>query len=252
MHGARRAGGYPAAMGDPSVGVGGDLAPDGVLRAAINLGNPVLAQGTPAAPAGVTVDIAREVGARLGLPVEFACFDAARDSFAAVATGRADICFLGIEPARASEVIFTAPYVLIEGVYAVPERSPLATVAEVDRPGVRIGVKRGSAYDLFLTRTLRHAAVIRGTEGTTEFIAGNLEAAAGVREPMTDFVRSRPGFRLIDGRFMEIRQAVGTAASKRPETTAYLHGLVEELKASGFVADALRRSGQTAPVAPPA
>ena len=229
-----------------------DLAPGGTLRAAINLGNPVLAQGTAAAPTGVAVDIAREIGARLGLPVELACFDAARDSFAAVTTGRTDICFLAIEPARAAEVAFTAPYVLIEGVYAVSEQSPLVTVADVDRPGVRIGVKRGSAYDLFLTRTLQHATVVRGTEGTAEFLTGNLEAAAGVREPMTEFVGSHPGFRLVAGRFMEIPQAVGTAASKRPETTSFLHGLVEELKAAGFVADALRRSGQTAPVAPPA
>lgn len=229
-----------------------DLAPGGTLRAAINLGNPVLAQGTAAAPTGVAVDIAREIGARLGLPVELACFDAARDSFAAVTTGRTDICFLAIEPARAAEVAFTAPYVLIEGVYAVSEQSPLVAVADVDRPGVRIGVKRGSAYDLFLTRTLQHATVVRGTEGTTEFLTGNLEAAAGVREPMTEFVGSHPGFRLVEGRFMEIPQAVGTAASKRPETTSFLHGLVEQLKAAGFVADALRRSGQTAPVAPPA
>jgi polar amino acid transport system substrate-binding protein len=239
-------------MADGSVGIASDLAPGGALRAAINLGNPVLAQGTASAPTGVTVDLAREIGARLGLPVEFACFDAARDSFAAVTTGRADICFLAIEPARAAEVAFTAPYVLIEGVYAVSEQSPLVAVADVDRPGVRIGVNRGSAYDLFLTRTLQHATVVRGTEGTAEFLTGNLEAAAGVREPMTEFVGSHPGFRLVEGRFMEIPQAVGTAASKRLETTSFLHGLVEELKASGFVADALRRSGQTAPVAPPA
>ena len=229
-----------------------DLAPGGTLRAAINLGNPVLAQGTAPAPTGVAVEIAREIGARLGLPVELACFDAALDSFAAVTTGRTDICFMAIEPARAAEVTFTAPYVLIEGVYAVSEQSPLVAVADVDRPGVRIGVKRGSAYDLFLTRTLEHATVVRGAEGTTEFLTGNLEAVAGIREPMTEFAGSHPGFRLVEGRFMEIPQAVGTAASKSPETTSFLHGLVEELKAAGFVADALRRSGQTAPVAPPA
>ena len=229
-----------------------DLAPGGTLRAAINLGNPVLAQGTAAAPAGVAVDIAREIGARLGLPVELACFDAARDSFAAVTTGRADICFLAIEPARAAEVTFTAPYVLIEGVYAVSEQSPLIAVADVDRPGVRIGVKRGSAYDLFLTRTLRHAEVVRGGEGTEVFLNENLEAAAGVREPVTEFVGSHPAVRLIEGRFMEIRQAVGTTKAKRPETIRFLHGLVEDLKATGFIADSLRRSGQTAPVAPPA
>ena len=149
------------------------------------------------------------------------------------------------------EITFTAPYVLIEGVYAVPNESPLSTVAEVDSPGVRIGAKHGSAYDLFLTRTLRHATVVRGTEGTEAFLTGNLEAAAGVREPMTEFVAAHHEYRLIEGRFMEIPQAVGTARTKRRETAQFLHELVEELKATGFVGDALRRSGQTAPVAPP-
>ena len=229
-----------------------DLAPSGVLRTAINLGNPVLAQGTPAAPTGVTVDIGGEIAARLGVPAEFRCFDAARASFEATMTGQADVCFLAIEPAREEAIAFTAPYVLIESVYAVPNQSHLATVADVDNEGIRIGVKHGSAYDLFLTRTLRHATVVRGAEGTEAFVTGNLEAAAGIREPMTDFVGSHPGYRLIPGRFMEIRQAVGTVRTKRPETRQFLHGLVEELKSAGFVADALRRSGQTAAVAPPA
>ena len=238
-------------MLNPTAGIIADLAPGGVLRAAVNLGNPVLAQGTPEAPAGVTVDIGREVAARLGARAEFRCFGAARESFEATVGGQADICFLALEPAREAEIAFTAPYVLIEGVYAVPAGSPLTTAAEVDRPGVRIGVKHGSAYDLFLTRTLRHATVVRGAEGTEVFVTGNLEAAAGVREPVTEFVAAHPGCRLADGRFMEIRQAVGTVRSKRRETVQFLHDLVEELKAGGFVADSLRRSGQTAPVAPP-
>jgi polar amino acid transport system substrate-binding protein len=229
-----------------------DLAPGGVLRTAVNLGNPVLAQGTPAAPAGVAVDIGREIAARLGVEAELLCFGAARESFDAVVSGRAGLAFLAIEPARAAEIAFTAPYVLIEGVYAVPAGSPLTTVAEVDRPGVRVGVKQGSAYDLYLTRTLRHATIVRGAEGTGVFVAGNLEAAAGVREPVTDFVAAHPEFRLIDERFMEIPQAVGTAKTRRAESVRFLRELVEELKASGFVADSLRRSGQTAPVAPPA
>jgi polar amino acid transport system substrate-binding protein len=229
-----------------------DLAPDGVLRAAINLGNPVLAQGTPAAPTGVTVDIAREIGARLDVPAELVCFDAARKSLQAMMTGQADVCFLAIEPAREADVAFTAPYVLIEGVFAVPSQSPLATVADVDSLGVRIGVKAGSAYDLFLSRTLRRATVVRGAEGTEVFLAQNLEVAAGIREPMTEFADANPAFRLIEGSFMEIRQAVGTAKTKRPETTRFLRDLVEELKATGFVASALRRSGQSAAVAPPA
>jgi polar amino acid transport system substrate-binding protein len=229
-----------------------DLAPHGVLRASINLGNPVLAQGTAAAPAGVTVDIAREVAARLGVPAEFACFDAARKSFEAMTKGQADICFLAIEPAREAEVAFTAPYVLIEGVYAVPRDSPLTMAAEADHPGVRIGVKEGSAYDLFLSRSLKHATVVRGAEGTTVFRDMGLEVAAGVREPVTEFVGGDPGLRLLDGRFMEIRQAVGTQKTKRPETVRFLSDLIEELKESGFVAESLRHSGQTAAVAPAA
>lgn len=229
-----------------------ELAPTGVLRAALNLGNPVLVQGTPAAPTGVTVDIANEIAARLGVTAEFHCFAAARESFAASVAGQADICFLANEPARAAQIAFTAPYVLIEGVYAVPRESSATAVAEVDSAGVRIGVKEGSGYDLFLTRQLAHATVVRGTEGTEVFVAQSLEAAAGVREPMTEFVAAHPAYRLIEGRFMVIPQAVGTSKTKSARATGFLHDLVEELKASGFVAEALRRSGQTAPVAPPA
>ncbi|MEU6878732.1 transporter substrate-binding domain-containing protein [Streptomyces sp. NPDC046712] len=229
-----------------------DLAPTGVLRASINLGNPVLAQGTPESPAGVTVDLAREIGARLGVPVELVCFDAARKSYEAMATGRADLCFLAVEPAREAEVAFTAPYVVIEGVYAVPRDSAFTTAADIDRAGVRIGVKRGSAYDLFLSRTLRHASVVRGDEGVDVFRSEGLEVAAGIRQPMTEVVASDPGLRLIEERFMEIRQAVGTTLSRRPGTVRFLAELVEELKAGGFVADALRRSHQSdALVAPP-
>ncbi|WP_406140050.1 transporter substrate-binding domain-containing protein [Streptomyces sp. NBC_01089] len=230
-----------------------DLAPAGTLRASINLGNPVLAQGLPAAPSGVTVDIAREIGARLGVPVELLCFDAARKSYEAMAAGHADICFLAVEPAREAEVAFTAPYVVIEGVFAVPRESPLATAADVDRAGVRIGVKRGSAYDLFLTRTLRHASVVRGDEGVDTFRAQDLEAAAGIRQPLTEYVAGHPEVRLIEDRFMEIRQAVGTTRTRGPETVRFLRDLVEELKAAGFIADALRRAHQSATlVAPPA
>ena len=231
-------------------GIVSDLAPTGVLRASINLGNPVLAQGTPSAPSGITPDIAGEVAGRLGVPVEYACFDAARKSLAALLSGEADIGFLGIEPARAAEIAFTAPYVVIEGVYAVPADSALWSVADVDAPGVRVGVKQGSAYDLYLSRTLRHATVVRGAEGTSAFLSGGLEAAAGIREPVTSFVAADPGLRLIDAAFMQIQQAVAVRRDKAPETVRFLAGVVEELKASGFIADALRRSGQTAAVAP--
>jgi polar amino acid transport system substrate-binding protein len=230
--------------------LGEDLAPTGVLRASINLGNPVLAQGTPDEPSGVTVDIARELGRRLELPVEFVCFDAARKSFEAMTSGQADICFLAIDPARAAEVAFTAPYAVIEGVFAVPADSALTTVADVDAEGVWVGVKKGSAYDLFLTRTLQKATIVRGDEGVDVFRAEGLEVAAGIRQPMTAFVAANPDVRLIDERFMQIEQAVGTTKTRGAETVAYLHGVIEELKANGFIAESLGDSG--AAVAPPA
>jgi len=225
-----------------------DLAPTGVLRASINLGNPVLAQGSAAEPSGVTVDIAREVGARLGLPVELVCFDAARKSFEALVSGAADLCFLAIEPAREAEVAFTAPYVEIEGVYAVPVDSPVQGPDDVDRPGVRVGVKSGSAYDLFLTRTLQHATVVRSNEGADVFRADDLEVLAGIRQPLTAFVAANPDLRLVEERFMAIRQAVGTTRSRQPETVGFLRELVEELKKNGFVAESLRRAGQSATI----
>ncbi|MFE6101112.1 transporter substrate-binding domain-containing protein [Streptomyces laurentii] len=230
-----------------------DLAPTGVLRASVNLGNPVLAQGTSEDPGGITVDLAREIGARLGVPVELVCFDAARRSYEAMASGRADLCFLAVEPAREAEVAFTAPYVVIEGVYAVPRGSALRTPADVDAPGVRIGVKEGSAYDLFLTRTLRHATLVRGAEGVDAFTERELEAGAGIRQPMTAYAAAHPEVRLVEERFMEIRQAVGTTIGRAPETVAYLRAVVQELKTNGFVTASLLRSGQDANLlAPPA
>lgn len=223
-----------------------DLAPTGVLRAAVNLGNPVLANGSPTDPGGVTVDLARQLAARLALGVEFQCFDAARKSFESMKAGDADICFLAVDPARAEEVAFTAPYVVIEGVFAVPRESPIVEVADADRPGVRIGVKLGSAYDLFLSRTLGQATVVRGVDGTDVFLAEDLDVAAGIRQPIAEFVANHRDLRLVDGRFMQIEQAMGTTRSRRAETAAFLRGFVEEMKSSGFVAEALVRSGQSA------
>src|SRR6478752_5111272 len=193
-----------------------DLAPTGVLRASVNLGNPVLAQGTSEAPTGVTVDLAREVADRLGVPVSYVCFGAARQSYEAMATGAADICFLAIDPAREAEVAFTEPYVLIEGVFVVQGDSPLRSVADVDTQGVRIGVKTGSAYDLHLSRTLERAQLVRGDEGVDVFVAEGLEVGAGIREPVTAFAESHGGLRVVDGAFMQIRQAVGTTRTRLP------------------------------------
>jgi polar amino acid transport system substrate-binding protein len=240
-------------MGTTNALISDDLAPTGVLRASINLGNPILAQGTATAPSGITVDIAREVGARLGVPVELVCFDAARKSFEAMTDGLADLCFLAVEPARADVVAFTAPYVVIDGVFVVPGGSAFTKAADVDRAGVRIGVNGGSAYDLFLSRTLQHAEVVRGEDAIELFRTQELEAVAGIRQPMAEFAAAQPDVRLIEDRFMQIQQAVGTTKNRRPETVEFLRDLVEDLKASGFVADSLRRADQLdAAVAPPA
>lgn len=228
-----------------------DIAPTGVLRASINLGNPVLAHGTPESPSGVAVEIARELAARLDVPLQLFCVDAARKSFDAISTGQADICFLAIEPARQAEVAFTAPYVVIEGVFAVRKSSSIETIADVDRGGVRVGVKNGSAYDLFLSRTLEHAAVVRGDEGVDTFLQLGLDVAAGIRQPLAAFVESHSDLRLLDGRFMEIRQALGTTRTRAAETIRFLHAFIEELKAGGLIADALQRANQSASVAPP-
>jgi polar amino acid transport system substrate-binding protein len=245
-------------MSTASAEVVREMAPTGKLRAAINLGNMVLAQKDPTTgePRGITVDLARELGGRLGLPVELVTFDAAGKVFEALKASAWDIAFLAIEPVRAAEIAFTAPYVIIEGVYMVPTNSPLRAVEEVDREGVRIAVNKGSAYDLFLTRTLKHAQLVRGENGLDVFIKDKLEAAAGVKQPMVAFAKTNSNVRLIDGRFMEIRQAMGTPKLRyqgREAVPRYLHSFVEEMKASGFVAKALERSNQPdAAVAPPA
>ena len=241
-----------AIVGDVRDTAVSELAPAGVLRAAINLGNPVLAQGPAAAPAGVTVDIAAELGRRLGVPVELVCVDAARESLAAMLRGSADICFLAIEPARAAEVAFTAPYLVIEGVFVVPGDSRITSQADLDRAGVRVGVNEGSAYDLFLSRTLQQASLVRGPDGLGLLRGQGLDAGAGIRQVISGFVASNPGFRMIDAAFMQIRQAVGTLRTRSPDTLGFLAAVIEDLKASGFIADALRRSGQDAALVAPA
>ena len=227
-----------------------DLAPTGTLRASINLGNIVLAQGTSENPSGITPELARELARRLGVPVALSCFDAAGKAFEAMKAGKVDIVFLAIEPVRAAEIEFTAPYVIIEGVYMVPKGSALHTPADVDQPGIRIGVNKASAYELFLSRSLKNATLVRGEEGAELFIKEKLEAAGGVKQALQQFAKGRNDVRLLPERFMEIRQAMGTAKG-RLAGAVYLRGFIEELKANGFVADALRRSNQPdAAVAP--
>jgi polar amino acid transport system substrate-binding protein len=165
----------------------------------------------------------------------------------------ADLGFLAIEPEREAELAFTAPYVLIEGVYVAPDGSAVASPSDVDRQGVRVGVKRGSAYDLFLTRNLAAAEVVRGEEGVEVYGAERLEVGAGIRQPATAWVQSHPGHRVLEPAFMQIRQAVATARDRRAASIEFLRVVVEELTTGGFVAESLARAGHAdVTVAPPA
>lgn len=233
-----------------------ELAPSGTLRAAINFGNSVLAQPDPAGgvPHGVSGDLARELAKRLGTPIVYVTFDAAGKVFEASKTGAWDVAFMAIDPVRAEGLEFTGPYVVIEGAYAVPMDSPLKSNEDVDREGVRIAVARGSAYDLYLTRTIKKAKLVRepsGTEALAMFRRDKIEVAAGVKQPIVAFAGQYPEFRVLPGRFMVIEQAMA-APKGRDAGVRYLHGFVEEMKASGFVAAALKASKQRdAEVAPP-
>jgi cellulose biosynthesis protein BcsQ/ABC-type amino acid transport substrate-binding protein len=231
-----------------------DLTRDGRLVAALNHGNPILVQRDPASGEvrGVAPALARELAHRLGTPLEFAHFDSAGKVFDAIE--RWDVAFLAIDPARAAEILFTAPYVIIEGTYVVSADSPVRAVEDLDRPGMRIAVGQGSAHDLFLTRHLQQGQLVRVATSHAAleiFLRDGLEAAAGIRQPLLAFARTHPEVRVLDGSFTKIQQAMGTARG-RLAGAAYLSRFIEEMKATGFVGEALRASGQgNAQVAPP-
>ena len=234
-----------------------ELAPSGTLRAAINFGNPILATKDPAtgAPRGVSVDLSRELARRLDVPVQLVTFEAAGKVVEALKSGAWDVAFVAIDPARAVDISYSPPYVIIEGAYLVRQDSPIRSNAGVDRDGVRVAVGAGSAYDLFLSRSLKQAKIVRAPTSpavTDLFMAQGLEVAAGVKQQLEADARRIPGLRLLDGRFMVINQAMGTPRG-RDAGAKYLREFVEEMKASGFVAQALERHGiQGASVAPKA
>jgi len=155
---------------------------------------------------------------------------------------------------RANEIPFTAPYVIIEGTYVVPDASAIRTIDDVDREGVRVAVGRGSAYDLYLARTIEHAQLVRfatGAEALQRFVRDGLEAAAGVKQPIVAFAAAHPELRVVPGKFMAIEQAVGVPKS-RSDAATYVRAFVEEMKASGFVAASLAASGQAGATVAPA
>jgi polar amino acid transport system substrate-binding protein len=223
-----------------------DLAPTGKLRAAINFGNPVLASRGPGGePQGVSVDLARELAKRLGVPVELIPFNAAGKVVEAGRAGVWDVAFVALDPKRAAEIEQSPPYVLIEGSYLVREGSPLHSNEEVDRRGRRVAVGRGSVYDLYLTRSLKEAEIIRAPTSPAVvdfFLKENLDVAAGVKQQLESDAKRVGGVRLLPGHFMVISQAMASQKGKA-SGARYVRGFIEEMKASGFVAQALERHG---------
>lgn len=234
-----------------------ELAPSGKLRAAINFGNPILATRDPATgePRGVSVDLSRELGKRLGVPVELVLYNAAGKVVEGLRANAWDVAFVAIDPARAVDMDFTAAYVMIEGAYLVAQGSPIRDNAEVDRDGVRVVVGAGSAYDLYLSRELKKAQLVRAPTSPAvvdTMVAQKLEVAAGVKQQLQADAKRIPGVHLLDGRFMVINQAMATPRG-RTAGAAYVAAFVEQAKAGGFVADALARHRiEGASIAPPA
>ena len=239
----------------PPAAAARELAPSGTLRVAINFGNPILASKVAASgePRGVSVDLARELGRRLGVPVQLVTYTAAGKVVEGIRNKEWDIGYFAIDPVRAMDTDFTAAYVVIEGAYLVRQDSPIRKNEEVDRAGNRIVVGKGSAYDLYLTREIKQATLVRAPTSpavTDMMVADKIEVAAGVKQQLQADAKRIPGLRLLDGRFMVINQAMATPKG-RPAGLDYLTKFVEEMKASGFVADALKRHGiEGAAVAP--
>lgn len=233
------------------------LAPTGKLRVGVNYGNPVLVKRDASSGelSGLAVDLALALGQGLGVTVELVPFSSAGKLFEGVKNGAWDAAFLALDPARAEEIDFTPPYVEIEGTYLVPPASPISNNGEVDRPVVRVGVSAGSAYDLYLSRELKHAELVRGADPKAAFeliLAGKVDVVAGVRQHLLAHAAELPGARVFEGRFMAIQQALGIPKG-RGDALAFLRRFIEEAKSSGLVAQAMKNAGVTGvSVAPPA
>ncbi len=226
-----------------------ELTLPGTLRVGINLGNILLVTGTGPAgePQGVAPDLAAEIARRLGVNVSYVTYATPGELADAVARDEWDIGLIAVEPKRAEQIAFCEAYVEIEATYLVPPGSPLQSIDDVDRPGVRIAVSERAAYDLYLSRTLQHAELVRGKglAGAFElFVTEKLDALAGLAPALQENARALPGSRVLEGRYTSVRQAIGT----KPACTS-LHAFVErftaEAKESGFVAGLLDKHGVT-------
>jgi polar amino acid transport system substrate-binding protein len=246
----------PAPTSSVTPALRAEFAPSGTLIAGVNFGNPVIAQKDPVGgdPRGVGPELARELARRLGVPIRYEVFDTAGKMADAMKQGKLDVAMLAVDPERAQDIAFSAPYVLIEGTYLVRKDSPLARVQEFDRPDLTIAVGLKTAYDLWLTRNATRAKLVRlptSQAAVDEFLAGRADAAAGVRQPLSAVARKDPGTRVIGDSFMSIGQASGVPKA-RTASAKFLHAFIEDAKASGFVDRKLRESGVSdAKVAPP-
>jgi polar amino acid transport system substrate-binding protein len=233
------------------------LAPTGTLRVALNMSNTLLTATDPATgePCGLAADLGRELGQRLGVPVALLPYPNPGVLADAASTGVWDVGFIGAEPQRAQEIDFTAAYVEIEATYLVPPGSPLQVIAEVDRPGIRIAVPERSAYELYLSRSLQHAELVRfqGADNTFKrFVADKLDALAGLRPRLVADQDALPGSRLLDGNFTAVQQAAGTPKG-RPAGAQYLCAFIEDIKSTGLVARTIAKHNvRGLTVAPPA
>ena len=234
-------------MSQPSSAVRSELAPTGTLRVGLNLSNFLLTRtdATTGEHSGGAVDLGRELGRRLGVPVALVPYPNPGALADAAKSGVWDVGFLGAEPQRANEIDFTAAYVEIEATYLVPAGSPLKSIADVDREGIRIGVPTKSAYELYLTRNLKHAKLVHehGADNAFKrFVADKLDALAGLRPRLVTDHDNLPGSRILDGNFTAVQQAVGTPKG-RDAGAQYLGEFVEDIKATGLVAKTIENNG---------
>jgi len=233
-------------MSDNIAAARADLAPSGTLHAGINFSNILLTARDPVTrvPSGVALDLAHEFGKRLGVAVKIVSYESAGALAEAAASGEWQLGFLAIEPKRANEITFTAAYVEIEATYLVPPASPLKTIDEVDRPGVRISVTGKAAYDLYLTRTLKHATLFRTADAAAtfkQFVAEKMDALAGLTSQLEMDREKLPGSRILPGRFTAVQQAAGTPRG-HDAGARYLAAFIEDVKASGFVARSIEKN----------
>jgi polar amino acid transport system substrate-binding protein len=234
-----------------------ELAPGGDLRVGINHSNFLLVDpGSPhGAPRGIAPDLALALAKFLDVRVAFASFESAGTTADAIRDAAVDVGFIANEAERASVIEFSSAYLELPATYLVPAGSPLRSLSDVDRPGVRIAVSGRSAYDLYLTRTLKSAQLVRA-EGIPAsfklFVDQRLDALAGLKPGLLGDVHKLPGSRLLDGHFTAVQQSIGVPKT-RAAAAAALRVFVEDAKRSGLVAQLVQQHGvKGVNVAPPA